>query len=246
MYTENLNDEQKRFLFKALRFISEVDGNTDFAEVEMILVLKSFYDIEEIEVNFIDKENLYEEFNNFTEKERADLLAHIILLVLVDGHFAEEEKEIINKLLKTVSLDNLVALQKIIEEYGKISIDLKDILINIHNQNEVITTNNIETSESIEIFNKFSNQSADNLDDSSIFEMKKGPVKKVWAKVLSLWEVVKNPNVGKAQKAIAIGALIYLITPIDAVPDILPAVGLTDDVGIITFAVTQLASLIEK
>lgn len=72
--------------------------------------------------------------------------------------------------------------------------------------------------------------------------MNRGKIAKIWDKVMSLWKFVQDPNAPWGGKAIAIGALIYLISPIDAIPDVIPVVGLTDDVGIILAAVAKLAT----
>ena len=63
---------------------------------------------------------------------------------------------------------------------------------------------------------------------------------------MQLYRFVKDPNAPWGGKALAIGALIYMISPIDAVPDFTPILGLLDDVGIITAAVTKLASELKK
>ena len=68
----------------------------------------------------------------------------------------------------------------------------------------------------------------------------------VWDKVMQLYRFIKDPNAPWAGKAIAIGALIYMISPIDAVPDITPIIGLLDDVAVITAAVTKLASELKR
>ncbi|WP_195534128.1 YkvA family protein [Bacteroides finegoldii] len=47
-------------------------------------------------------------------------------------------------------------------------------------------------------------------------------------------------------KTIAIGALLYAVSPIDALPDIVPILGLTDDAAVITAAVTALGSALNK
>jgi uncharacterized membrane protein YkvA (DUF1232 family) len=48
---------------------------------------------------------------------------------------------------------------------------------------------------------------------------------------------VKDPTAVCPQKALAIGALIHLISPIDTILDIIPVVGLLDDAGVIAAAV---------
>lgn len=77
--------------------------------------------------------------------------------------------------------------------------------------------------------------------DSDLRRMKRGPIKEVWEKVLSLLTLVKSSKTPWTSKAIAIGSLIYLISPLDAVPDLIPFIGLSDDVAVILAAVTKLA-----
>ncbi len=76
--------------------------------------------------------------------------------------------------------------------------------------------------------------------------MNRGKIAKIWDKVMSLWKFIQDPDAPWVGKAIAIGALIYLISPIDAIPDIIPGLGLTDDVGIILAAVAKLAVDLSK
>ena len=81
---------------------------------------------------------------------------------------------------------------------------------------------------------------------NNINKMKKGPIAKIWDQVSALWQMVKDPSAAWSSKAVAIGALIYLISPIDAIPDVIPVLGLTDDVGVITAAVASLSYALSK
>lgn len=76
--------------------------------------------------------------------------------------------------------------------------------------------------------------------------MNRGPIAKVWANVQALWRMVRDPEAAVGPKAIALGALVYLISPIDCIPDIIPILGLTDDAAVITAAIAALADALEK
>lgn len=100
-----------------------------------------------------------------------------------------------------------------------------------------------------DIFREMSNDASESdirRIDENIDGMKRGKLAEVWDKVMQLYRFVKDPNAPWGGKALAIGALIYMISPIDAVPDFTPILGLLDDVGIITAAVTKLASELKK
>jgi uncharacterized membrane protein YkvA (DUF1232 family) len=47
-----------------------------------------------------------------------------------------------------------------------------------------------------------------------------------------LWDHLNSGSVSKTEKVLIIAALLYLITPVDFVPDWIPVAGLLDDAGI--------------
>jgi len=60
-------------------------------------------------------------------------------------------------------------------------------------------------------------------------------------KALVLFYVLRDPATPTRAKAIVIGALGYFIMPLDAIPDLLPAVGFSDDLGALAVAFTLVA-----
>lgn len=71
--------------------------------------------------------------------------------------------------------------------------------------------------------------------------MNRGPIKKLWNDVMALWRLISSADASWVSRGVAIGALLYLVSPIDAVPDFLPVLGLSDDAGVILSAVAMLA-----
>ncbi len=63
---------------------------------------------------------------------------------------------------------------------------------------------------------------------------------------LLLYYVMGDANTPVHQKALIAGALGYLILPLDAVPDVLPLVGLTDDASALLAAVKSVADSISE
>lgn len=62
---------------------------------------------------------------------------------------------------------------------------------------------------------------------------------------LLLFYTAKSPAVPKSSKMIIVGALSYLIFPIDLIPDFIPVVGLADDAAVIATAVYKVVSHID-
>lgn len=76
--------------------------------------------------------------------------------------------------------------------------------------------------------------------------MDRGPIRKIWDKVQALYQMIIDPNASWKSKALAIGSLVYLISPLDAIPDVIPLLGLTDDVGVIVATMVILANELKK
>ena len=81
---------------------------------------------------------------------------------------------------------------------------------------------------------------------AKLFNMNRGKIAKIWNYVMALWKLIQDPEAAWVGKAIAIGALLYLVSPIDAIPDVIPGLGLSDDAAIIAIAVASLAIELEK
>lgn len=52
--------------------------------------------------------------------------------------------------------------------------------------------------------------------------------------IKALYNYMMDPAIAWYRKSIVVAALIYFISPIDAVPDIAPLIGYMDDLGVIT------------
>ena len=63
-------------------------------------------------------------------------------------------------------------------------------------------------------------------------------------KSLWLYYSAKNPETPLWAKTTIYGALGYFISPIDAIPDLIPVAGYTDDLGVLVAAVAAVASYI--
>ncbi len=63
-----------------------------------------------------------------------------------------------------------------------------------------------------------------------------------WAKHISdLWGVISSDELAMSDKLVAYGALFYLVTPLDFIPDQIPFFGLMDDYGVLCLAASYYA-----
>lgn len=60
--------------------------------------------------------------------------------------------------------------------------------------------------------------------------------------IMALFNYMRDDNVSWHRKAIIVAALVYFISPIDAIPDIAPLIGYLDDLGVITALLKYLGS----
>lgn len=74
---------------------------------------------------------------------------------------------------------------------------------------------------------------------------KKAGEKSVYYSLL-LYYTAQNPAVPKSAKLTIIGALGYLIFPIDLIPDFIPVIGLADDASLIVYALYQVMSHVDE
>lgn len=73
---------------------------------------------------------------------------------------------------------------------------------------------------------------------------KRAGAKLVYA-ALILYYTLQSDKVSKADKAIIIGALGYMISPLDVMPDAIPIVGLTDDLAVLIYVLKKVWTDIE-
>ena len=80
--------------------------------------------------------------------------------------------------------------------------------------------------------------SFDNLMNKIKESAKKAGLKAIYMALL-LYYALESPTITTMDKAIIYGALGYFICPIDIIPDILPFIGLTDDIAVLAWAFSR-------
>ena len=63
---------------------------------------------------------------------------------------------------------------------------------------------------------------------------------------LILYYTLQSDNVSKADKAIIIGALGYMISPLDVMPDAIPIVGLSDDLAVLLYVLKKVWIIVDS
>jgi uncharacterized membrane protein YkvA (DUF1232 family) len=64
--------------------------------------------------------------------------------------------------------------------------------------------------------------------------------------VLLLIYAYKDVDTPAWAKRIIIGALAYFVSPIDSIPDLTPFIGMTDDMGVLSFGLVTIACYIDN
>lgn len=65
------------------------------------------------------------------------------------------------------------------------------------------------------------------------------------ADALSVWWCARDPETPAAAKGMMLAALAYFVLPTDAIPDVLPALGFTDDAAVIAALVAILGKTLK-
>jgi uncharacterized membrane protein YkvA (DUF1232 family) len=89
---------------------------------------------------------------------------------------------------------------------------------------------------------------AENFDDGSFWSKVKDFAltagREVIEKALWLYYAAQNPDTPVWAKTAIYAALAYFVMPFDAIPDVIPVVGYTDDLGTLAAAVTTVSMYI--
>ena len=88
-------------------------------------------------------------------------------------------------------------------------------------------------------FMKYSNKFSQKDFVEKISRIAKRAGSKLVYAALILYYTLQSDKVSKADKAIIIGALGYMISPLDVIPDAIPIAGLTDDLAVLLYVLKK-------
>ncbi len=93
---------------------------------------------------------------------------------------------------------------------------------------------------------KFEKEYSDESFWDKVKKYAKIAVKNVLEPALKLYYALQDRDTPVWAKTVIIGALGYFISPIDAIPDITPIIGYSDDLGVLIAAVATVGAYIKK
>jgi uncharacterized membrane protein YkvA (DUF1232 family) len=94
-------------------------------------------------------------------------------------------------------------------------------------------------------FMKYSNKFTQKDFVEKISRIAKRAGSKLVYAALILYYTLQSDKVSKADKAIIIGALGYMISPLDVIPDAIPIAGLTDDLAVLLYVLKKVWTCID-
>jgi len=122
----------------------------------------------------------------------------------------------------------------------------KDINLDFNDSDDLDVFNDNEDLDALDFGGKSESDTSDKIKfvESNLWTKLEAVGKKIsFAKdVLALVNYMRDRYVSWHRKAIVVGALIYFITPIDTIPDLIPLFGYLDDLGVIAALLKFLGS----
>lgn len=233
MFKGKIKKENRELLLELLKLMAESDGLVSEEEMGLILQIKKVYHMKNYEPRNLSKDDIHLELSQLDDETVLNILTHAALLALVDKEFNTKERALFLEFFDLLSLESAAKLQRFITMYGKEEFDIREFYENFGGKEEIFE-------ESLVMMNELSDRDEKDIDESKLMKMNRGPLKKVWDQVLQLVTVIRSPKTDKTLKAIAIGALLYVILPFDVIPDLIPVLGLTDDVAVVSYAISQI------
>lgn len=92
---------------------------------------------------------------------------------------------------------------------------------------------------------EFGKHNQKNIFDYLLRYIKQLSTKGVYA-LLLLFYAYRNGEVPSWAKKIIIGSIAYFVSPIDSIPDLTPFIGMTDDLGVISFGLVTISCYINE
>lgn len=239
------SDDEMVTFFAVLLAVAAADGEISEDEVVMILTSPSFASLsdegkKQVQVYSCNPPNLQESIQKLSTAHpelKFGLIFFIINLVFIDGVMTDGEEEAINIAKKELNINS--AQVKVIREFVELlSVAKNDDTSNLREKVQAL----LERMEMLGIPVKSLSHSGDEeilnyvefSDETFAAKMQGFGVqagKVVVEHGFMLWNALHDESVPVPAKVAIVTALAYFGMPLDAIPDILPAVGYSDDLS---------------
>lgn len=250
------SEEETLAFFATLFAVAAADGKID--EDELIMILSSpeadklstegKKKLQSYSYNPPSLEEAIKRLSKADQELKFGLVFYILNLVWVDGVMTPEEEAAIKIAQREFEINDVQV--KAIEDFTK-------VLAQTHNEQTPEVMEQVKAAtkrmEKVGIPIKALAHSQDDptknieYSDEEFWEKIKAfglqAGKGLVEQALVLWYTLHDPNIPNDTKMVIIAALAYLILPIDMIPDVLPAVGFTDDLSVIAAAITAIAGV---
>lgn len=246
--------------YGALFAVAAADGSIDADELNLILSSPDLANLsssakQQIQNYSVSPPSLEESLKKLSkadEKLRFGLMFYILNIVWVDKVLNPGEEQAIQLAQKELGIANaqVKSIDAFVQKMGEIrerglndeyaTTTLKEATANLKKVGVPIES--FAPSEAGGEFSTFSIPYSDDLFWEKLRNFSLQAGKTVVEEALVLFYAAEHPNTPKAHKMLIYGALAYLILPADAIPDILPAVGFSDDLGALAVAAASVVS----
>jgi uncharacterized membrane protein YkvA (DUF1232 family) len=247
------SDEDTLAFFAVLFGVAAIDGKIDEDELSIIL---SSPEAEKLSVEEKKKLQSYsckppsleesiKKLSKANQELKFGLIFYILNLVWIDGVVTSEEEQAIKIVQQELEINNLQvkAIKGFIDILAKTRNEqgqeiAEEVKIAIERMKKVgIPIEALAYSQDDAQDIEYSDEKF--LEKMKAFGAKAG--KGLVEQAFIMWYVLHDPNTPTPAKLTIAGALAYWILPIDMIPDLLPAVGFTDDISVIAAAITSIA-----
>lgn len=256
------SEDDSLAFYGALFAVAAADGSIDAEELNLILSSPDIskmsqsarQQIQSYSVSPPNLEDCLKKLSQADEKLRFGLMFYIFNIIWVDKLLDPGEEKAIELAQKELGIATVQvqAIDAFVQEMGKIRERglNDDYAINsikgatARLKKVGVPIESFSTSEEGADLYNFSMTYSDEIFRERLGGLASQAGKTVVENALTLFYIAQDPKVPAKEKLLIGGALAYLILPIDAVPDFLPAVGFGDDLAVLTAAAATVAMCI--
>lgn len=241
--TQNtLNYNENVMLFEILNYITNYKPRFFKRTSPSLRLLMKQVNMKKHKVNNLDKKTIQEALIYLNSKSTQRIYIQSYLLLLEWEILESNNTSKLDELFKSIGELKIESLKTMADKYdaGEINLD------QLFSQDDSKKLEKAIKPMALKLFEKFKKVKSSKIDEARINKLNKGALKNVWSHVVKNLEIIKTPGIPNHIKAIAIGALIYVMVPVDAVPDFIPIGGLVDDAAVITLAIEQIRQYLNK